>query len=111
MDKKNGLKETPSNIKEALSKYAGRMIGDEIGSKIKMYVKQAVSEALKEANVGGEVAMDPRETVVDQHSAAHNPAINKRAEELKSEDKLAQAGYVDEKAAARKEFYKKKHGG
>lgn len=110
MDKKRPLTETAGNIKEALSNYAGRMIGDEIGAKIKRYVREAVLEALAEGG-GDSVKLDPRETVVNQHSQAYNPAINERAKKMVEESELAKAGYVDEKAAARKAFYKQKNGG
>ena len=122
--KKSIVTENSESLNKALSQYAGKMVG-ELGPSIKRFVKEAISEALssdsgpsmakmmkQELKADGSVeSLEARNTFqTGDDVGVFNPAAENRVKQLTDESELAKAGYVDEKAAARKEFYRKKNG-
>jgi hypothetical protein len=123
-DKKSIVTETSESLNRALSQYAGKMVG-ELGPSIKRFVKEAVAEALSAdsgpsmtkmmkdelKNDGSVESLEARNTFqTGDDVGVFNPAAENRIKQLTDESELAKAGYVDEQAAARKEFYRKKNG-
>jgi hypothetical protein len=124
-DKKSPVSGNSESLNKALSQYAGRMIGD-LGPSITRFVKEAISEALASnagpsmtkmmkvelKNDGSVESLEARNTFqTGDDVGVFNPAAENRVKQLTDEAELTKAGYVDEKAKARKEFYRQKNGG